>query len=119
MSKNNKMRKQILYILCRNQLIRVYLKRIKDEKDTLAMYQKMSAINWQLSKTLENSYKKQFDAKRAAEELAQKAKKAAEAEENRPKYLSNRAQNILFFFITYNFVKKEIFNIFVKIFLFL
>ena len=89
------MRKQILYILCRNQLIKVYLKRIKDEKDTLTMYQKMSAINWQLSKTLEDSYKKQFDAKRAAEELARKAREQAEEKSKHLDNLKKEAQKIL------------------------
>ena len=89
------MRKQILYILCRNQLIKVYLKRIKDEKDTLMMYQKMSAINWQLSKTLQDSYKNKFDAKRAAEELAKKAKEAAESQAEKQEELKNRANKIL------------------------
>ncbi|MBO7526394.1 MAG: hypothetical protein J6T74_00690 [Clostridia bacterium] len=101
------MRKQILYILCRNQLIKVYLKRIKDEKDTLLMYQKMSAINWQLSKRLEDSYKKEFNAKKAAEELAKKAKEDAEEKKNKIDALKEEAKSIL----ETNKAKSKLFDI--------
>lgn len=77
------MQKQILYILCRNQLIKVYLKRIKNEKDTLKMFEKMSAINWQLSKTLQDSFNQQFNARKAMRELEELAKKKAEQESSR------------------------------------
>ena len=89
------MRKQIVYILCRNQLIKVYLKKIKDEKDTLLMYQKLSAINWQLSKTMQDLYNKQFKAKKVAEELAKIAKEKAETESKRHNINLEKAKDIL------------------------
>lgn len=91
-------RKMLAYLLSRNELIRLYKKKKKKERNALLMYQNLNSLNWELGKPLRSSYQRPFNAKKAMEEYSKVAENRARRHMRRLKekdMLIERAREIM------------------------
>ncbi len=94
----NQFRKMLAYLLSRNELIRLYKKKKKKERNALLMLQNLNSLNWELGRPLKDSYKKPFDTKKAMEEYSKIAEHRARRRMHRMRendLLIERAREIM------------------------
>lgn len=88
-------KKIIEYILCRNELIRLYLKKKKKEKDTLRAYQNLTALNWQYGKCLQGTFNKEFNIDQAMQPLVTIIYQKAESVATKENAIIEQAKQII------------------------
>lgn len=85
------------YLLCRIQLLNLYCKKIKKNKNVFKLYSNIQSLDWHTSEIFEESYKEQFDIQIAINAYIEFAKQHSKIykKELENKHLIEKAKQIL------------------------
>lgn len=84
-----------LYLICRVQLLTIFVKKIKKDKNTFNMYSLLQGLSWDISEILNDSYKENFNVNLAVSMLINLVNQNLKSQNKQNKDLINQAKAII------------------------